>query len=140
MNVRKILLLLSLFYSVSASADFSDKISVYLNGRLVATIMEGHQEDIRIDFHAGDTLTLDCVTDWGGLERATLDILSKQDSVVKKLPPWPYRRFNDPHSAHFILPLPNTASESALTLTLNYHHDENIKPWFFATITLHKMD
>ena len=63
MNVRKILLLLSLFYSVSASADFSDKIWFISTADLLQPSWKD-TEDIRIDFHAGDTLDFDCVMDW----------------------------------------------------------------------------
>src|ERR1019366_2154544 len=68
--------------------DELDRVSIYLNGKLIGTWRDGDEKVIDIDSIAiTDTLTFLAQTDLGGLENSSIDLKDEAGSPIENLRP-----------------------------------------------------
>lgn len=72
--MKQLLLLVLLSIAKLSFADSLDEMRIYVNHKLVAVSSEGGSQLLELNVSEGDTLTFELSTDWGGEEKATLNI------------------------------------------------------------------
>lgn len=129
-NMKTILSILFVTFSMLCKADGIDRIHVYLNGELIY-MTENYQENREArTIKVGDTLLFDAWTDWDMLDQATLNIQDKLVGINETL----NQEINNKYGAQFIYIIKEQDLEGDLDVILNYNIP-NFTSSFFLSIS-----
>jgi hypothetical protein len=131
-GMRIIFIFFLTIISFNCKADFTDKVDVYVNGKLV-TSTENFTNGpyLFVDtLKVGDTIMFYAQTDWDELFSATLDISDTNGNIIGKLNRIP----NNKYGAQFQLIVTEEYLKLELEITLNYNENSKIDPWQFITM------
>ena len=138
-----VLLIFVVFASVPVYAFGDlDRVSIYLNGKLLGTWRDGDERVIDIDsVGITDTLTFIAETDEGGLANSSIDLKDDAEAPIENLRPVK----GDQSIAFFgymmdIKKVKGLISKTttSLQLVLNFAPERNVPPKPFASISLFK--
>lgn len=126
--IKIIFSLIFICFSFCYKADFSDKIDVYRNGKLIHSTEKFKGDFLYTNlFNIGDTITFHAETDWDELFNATIDIKSSEGILYKTL----NRIKNNVYGAQFQLIITEKLLKEEFKLILNYNVESKIEHWTF---------